>query len=486
VGSQAVSASLRIAVPDYEALRSHLFRSDRDEHAALALAGWAQRGSDVELYVRELHLLSENEFVPGTHGYKQIAAGALARIGNRAADERLALVSCHSHPGATTRNALSRDDLAGHRRVFPHLLDIVGGPVAGLAFGTASVAGEVWLPGARSLELDHMQVVGGGRLVAHPGTQSQVDDRFDRQVRLFGAEGQRVLRGTQVAVIGLGGGGSMLVEQLAHLGTGSILGIDFDHVKRHNLSRIVGAEEADARRGAKKTEVAQRLVARIDPDIDFEPIDGDIADRSVAERVSECDFAFLATDTITSRLVANAIAQTYFVPMIQIGAKVDLRPENSIESVYVAVRPVLPRRGCLNCAGLVDPIALRQEANSAEERTAQNYLGTPEVIDPSVVTLNGIAASTAATVFLMSTVGLGEAELWQHRLFDARTGSWLTLRTTSKPTCRWCGSSSASNFARGDTATLPVRLGTTHDARRPRSSAPTPPLRQRYPLRRDA
>jgi hypothetical protein len=205
-----------------------------------------------------------------------------------------------------------------------------------------------------------------------------------------------------VGIVGLGGGGSMVAEQIAHLGVGRIVAIDFDVVRTHNLSRIVGATGGDARRRRKKVAVAEALVARIDPTIDFEAVDGDIADAAVAQRLLECDFIFLATDTITSRLVANAIVQAHFLPMVQIGAKGDLRGDKTIESVYVAVRPVFPGHGCLHCAGLVSPEALQREAASDQERAAQNYLGLTEVIDPSVITLNGVAASAATNVMLMS------------------------------------------------------------------------------------
>jgi ThiF family protein len=454
--------SLRIAGDHYDALHKHLFRADRDEHAAVLLAGISDAGGRTRLLCRELHLLGESEFPAGEHGYRQIAAAALAHLGNRAAEQELAMVTCHSHPLATTRNRLSRDDLDGHRRIFPHLLDIVNGqPVAGVAFGQSSAAGEVWPHAGSSLPLDAVEVVGPklSMLTASLSeTERLVEDRFDRQVRMFGAAGQAKLRRMRVAVIGVGGGGSMVVEQLAHLGVGEILAVDYDAVKPHNLSRIVGATANDATDSRKKVEVARDAVARIDAKVGFEAIDGDLAEADVAARVGATDFIFLCTDTITSRLVANAIVHTRLVPMIQIGAKVDLLERDRIESIYVAVRPVFPGMGCLACAGLIDSAALQREGATDEERAAQNYLGLPEVIDPSVITLNGIAASTATNLMLMSAVGLASEDLLKHRLFDARHGNWLSVQTQPSPNCRWCGHLAGGGFAMGNAARLPTRL----------------------------
>jgi hypothetical protein len=43
-------------------------------------------------------------------------------------------------------------------------------------------------------------------------------NQFDRSVRAFGAEGQATLASLRVGIIGLGGIGSIVAEQLAHLG----------------------------------------------------------------------------------------------------------------------------------------------------------------------------------------------------------------------------------------------------------------------------
>ena len=240
---------LRISEQDYRRLQDHLFQPDRDEHGAILLAGQRQSREGITLTVRELHILRPDDFPPGEHGYRQLSAAALARLGNRAADEGLALVSAHSHPVSDDRTGLSRDDLDAHERIFSHLLDITDAhAVCGVAFGKRS-AGEVWRRDGQRAPLDRVRVVGSNvRLVsAAPNdvAETQADLRFDRQVRLFGATGQARLREMHVGVIGVGGGGSILVEQLAKLGVGRLSAVDFDVVKLHNLSRIMGAGIGD-------------------------------------------------------------------------------------------------------------------------------------------------------------------------------------------------------------------------------------------------
>ncbi len=456
---------LRIGADDYQRLHDHLLRDDHDEHGALLLAGQQIRADgDIALTVREIYPLGADEFPPGQHGYRQFAPSALARIGNRASDEGLALVSIHSHPGADDYNGLSSDDLRAHERVFPHLLDITSAyAVAGVALGKRSAAGEIWRRDGSRVELDRVRVVGPNvimlmprpRIPAAAGLEAE---RFDRQERLFGRAGQALLREAHVAVIGAGGGGSILIEQLAHLGVGEITAIDYDIVKRHNLSRIMGATEADVRAATKKVQVAARVVARIDPSIAFHAVDGDIADADVAEQLQYADYLLLATDTATARLVGNAIAQTFLIPLIQIGAKVETRKDGAIEQIYTAVRPVLPRRGCLSCAGLIDSIALQREAASPQERADQNYLGDADVIDPSVTTLNAAAASGALNVLLMSVIGQADTALAEHRITLTREGTALVTQVVSDPVCRWCGTSSTSRYGRSDIKLLPCRV----------------------------
>ena len=108
---------------------------------------------------------------------------------------------------------------------------------------------------------------------------------------MFGDRGQEILGGLKVAVIGLGGGGSLINQMLARLGVGHILAVDPDEVELSNLSRIPGATRRDAlgifpnlqlplfRRLAKRTvrskvAVAERVAREANPRVRFEAVRG--------------------------------------------------------------------------------------------------------------------------------------------------------------------------------------------------------------------
>jgi molybdopterin/thiamine biosynthesis adenylyltransferase len=442
-------------------LHDHLFQDDHDEHAAVVLAGVHRRGDDIRLLARELHLVTAGSFPPGTHGYRETDAATVARLASEAADEDLSYVALHSHPGAGTRVTLSAPDRDAHERLFPHLFDLTESPVTGIAMGEESAAGEAWLSRSDVRRLDRVSVLDAHlrELTAEPQRISAaVGERHDRQARMFGDVGQRRLRKAHVAVIGAGGGGSILVEQLAHLGVGTLTVVDYDVVGPENLSRIVGATADDARKRRKKVDVLAQLVARIDPGCRYIGIDGNLNDLAVAEQVLDCDFIFLATDTISSRLVFNAIVHRYLIPGVQIGAKIEIGAGKQIEEIYVASRPVWPHTGCLQCNSLIPAHVVQREQRTEEEARAQNYVGDTDVIDPSVITLNAIAASLAATAFLLTTTGLADDELLRHRLYFPARGETLDVAPRRLKTCTFCGETGSSMFARGgDPNQLPVR-----------------------------
>ena len=89
---------------------------------------------------------------------------------------------------------------------------------------------------AEESPLGRVRVVGGRvRLLA--SAQDEVDTNlFDRQIRAFGSDGQALLAALRVGVVGAGGTGSAVFEQLVRLGVGEITIIDDDVLTATNLT----------------------------------------------------------------------------------------------------------------------------------------------------------------------------------------------------------------------------------------------------------
>jgi hypothetical protein len=79
-------------------------------------------------------------------------------------------------------------------------------------------------------------------------------------------------------------------------------------------------------------------------DVIVDKIAGDIADDSVAQRFADCDFLFLAANSMRACLVFNALVHQYIIPGAQIGAKVAVdRETGEILDVFSVYRPVFAR-----------------------------------------------------------------------------------------------------------------------------------------------
>ncbi len=463
-----MSWSARITQRDYEVLQRHLHQPDREEHAAFLYAGEMPTLDGTRLLIRCVIPIEAKDFGPSNLGaYRQVSSRATTRAAIECEAEGLRLMWAHSHPCARDRVGFSPDDLATHARAHPHLIDMTGGrAVASMVMGQRSMAGEVWTPGGGVARLQHLDVVGArmGRLASAPVSREwKAPDRFARQVLMFGPDGQRKLRAMTVGVVGAGGGGSLLVQALAHLGVGRIIVIDFDRVEITNLSRIVGATPRDARRRGLKVDVARRLVKSIDPSIEVIASSGDVTTAGDAQILLAADFIFSATDTQFARYAVNAICHQYLIPGAQVGAKVVAGADGGLDLAYAMYRPIDLSGACLECGGAIDGDALRREQLGEQERRAQDYVGVlqgPEddVVDPSVITLNSVSVALAMLDFQFTVTGAFEpGTRLRQRIYHAPERELREREGRPRPGCRWCDRHAPSGaFGRGADQPLPL------------------------------
>ncbi len=89
-------------------------------------------------------------------------------------------------------------------------------------------------------------------------------NRFSRTEQLIGTKGMTTLRRARVAIAGLGGVGSFVVEALARAGIGWLILIDFDEIDLTNTNRQIHALEGNY--GRAKVEIMAERVKAINPD----------------------------------------------------------------------------------------------------------------------------------------------------------------------------------------------------------------------------
>lgn len=461
------------------AVWDHLF-ADADEHGAVILAGLAETADGVRLIGRTLIIARDGiEYVPGVHGYRRLTPEFVRSAITRARDEKLGYLAVHNHGGLGSV-AFSDDDRASHARGYPALLDISrGGPVGALVIARDAVAGELWLSHDRVVPLTGTHIAGPSLRRLYPNSKvapRAIHAIYDRQTRIFGAEGQGLLRSARVGVIGAGGGGMLLVEYLARLGVGSLVVVDPDRVSLTNLPRLPGSRLADAQSplgrvvgrllGFKpryKVDIAARLAREANPSIRFEGLRLDLSEPSAAAALRDVDFLFCAADTMRARLVFNALVQQYGIPGIQLGAKAMSDASTGLlTDLRSVVRHVSLARGCLWCNGLISPARLAEETLSDADRATQRYVDDPEVAAPAVITLNAVAASIAANDFLLYWTGVRGSQGGGYLAVDHRRGRFIAQDPRRDPDCPECGDGPTSRRAMGDRATLPVRANPEH------------------------
>ena len=82
----------------------------------------------------------------------------------------------------------------------------------------------------------------------------------------LGKASDEILNGLRVAIVGLGGGGSHIAQQLAHIGVRQFVLFDPDQIEESNLNRLVGGTVADVRNKEWKVQISSRIIRAVKPE----------------------------------------------------------------------------------------------------------------------------------------------------------------------------------------------------------------------------
>jgi molybdopterin-synthase adenylyltransferase len=419
--------------------------STEERGAALYLTNAGDR-----CLVREIEVAGPDDRVSSSAVDITFAPQFLTRVTRRAREKRMHLAILHTHP-AGYENFSTVDDTteAGlaefmHRRNPDHpsiSMVLCSGTIKARRLGTPNL-----IP---------VRVV-GRNIVFSPalGDGHAITDRFDRQVRAFGREGQLVLQSLKVAIVGLGGTGSVAAQQLAHLGVGSLILIDADTIEESNLNRVVGSNKGLV--GKYKTDASATMIQEIAPSTRLEVLRNTAICEDGRRLLRAVDAIFICTDSHSSRAFLAELAYQYLIPAFDVGTSINAI-DGRVTAVTGRTQMLAPGLPCLLCANALDARAIREELMTPEERAADPYFNSGGVHQPAVISLNSTMVSLAVTMFLAAFVGIPGKARWQS--YDAVAGTVRVFGTAADSDCPVCGNSGL--IAAGDSQPLTLLSATT-------------------------
>jgi hypothetical protein len=420
-----------------------------EESCAILLAGRAEYKGQVRLLVREVYQATADAYRKRSSIAAVLKPEFIAPIVKRALRTNSALVFCHTHPGAKNYPEFSTIDDAGEIPLAKYLAKRnANGPHAALVISPGGCRARV------ISTVDELRVLEIGtsiRIVSASKDHDFSKELFDRQIRAFGESGQKILASMKVGIVGLGGTGSVVAQQLAYLGVKRFLLIDFDCADKTNLNRLVGASHSQI--NELKVNIAAKHISQINQDSLIDAVEGSILEEETAKRLLECDFIFSCTDNHGSRAVIQQMVYQYYLPCIDMGVVITPQ-DGKVTHIAARVQMMSPGLPCLTCGNLLDSDAVRYDLMSPDQRAADPYfLGHQAAPQPAVISLNSTAASLAVTMFLGAVTDIPAHARFQ--TYNAISGKVRSAAYSPDPMC--VVSSSNGALGKGDEWPLPVR-----------------------------
>ncbi len=232
-------------------------------------------------------------------------------------------------------------------------------------------------------------------------------NRYERQIKIFGEEGQGRLRRAKVTIAGAGGLGSVSAAYLTVAGVGRIRVVDHDVVELSNLNRQILHWEKDI--GREKAESFEEKLSQMNSEVEVAVMGQRISEDNVADVVKGSDLIVDAMDNFQTRYLLNRVALEKKIPLFHGG----------VYGFEGQVTTIIPgKTACLRCVFPEAP--------------------APETF-PVIGATCGVIGCIQATEVVKYIVGAGE--LLKNRLLvwdglDARMEEFAVERN---PACEDCG-----------------------------------------------
>ena len=436
--------TIRLTRTQYDQLKERLLQYAPQEAAAFFLGGIFQTQGSWHFTIREIMYPQMDDYIVQGDVRLEVSPIFLNRVISKAEREGCAIGSCHSHPFSIKRVAYSPSDDYGEGVSAKTIYECLEGkPMASLLLGKDAIIGRIWInPKKRPIPFDQIRII--GRQTSFINITEKLDrlskiqeEIYDRQILAFGKKGQEFLSSLVIGIIGLGGTGSSVAEQLARLGVTDFVLVDNDILEDSNRTRVYGSYPSRCKflRGRQKVKIAKRNIQKIQPQARIETIYKDVIDQIVLSKLKSCDLIFSCVDRQAPRSVLNELAYQYYIPILDLGVGLDAEKERVVGGA-VRVTLIAPELPCLFCSSVIKPDVISAEFLDKEERQKRLREGyIPGLTDaPSIINFTTTAAGIAISLMLDMFFGYSENKT-NNLVFDLKTLSMSRLTAVSLSVC---------------------------------------------------
>lgn len=447
----------RLAVLEdtFEALQSRLAASGPIEDGAFTLLQQGKGLSGTRFLAMELIPPWQDAWERKGRAILRPSARWISAAISRASEAHSGLMFIHSHPDPDFPRGLSIADMSAFKSLALTLAPILDGPFSAAVVHPSGWSGVFWSKGEIS-PIDRITSVGRTLRFLSPvhGTDDSIID--SRQRDALGVV-HDIARNLNIAVVGCGGLGSVVAEQIVRMGVKSLFLIDHDRLDTDsNLRRVFGSTMADlkATLPLPKVDVVGRHLDQLGLGVQIRRINGDVRTEKVFRALLDTDLVLNCTDTHGSRAVINDLASTYLLPVIDVGVRVSSKANNKLAGLIAESRILTPTAPCLWCRKTIDGDTIRIEnlpSNEQEQLKREGYVaggfGAPV---PSVVALTVLGSGLATCAMLRLLSEEGEVAPYGYWVDGFFGDAGDTEPQGPKAGC-WC----RTHLGRGDSAPPP-------------------------------
>lgn len=371
--------------------------------------------NDFRLLGREYHPVPDAAYLGRTEDSLAIASDGYVPALARAETIGATPLWVHTHPGQDASPSPSDHDEVVDKQLLETFrlragTDFYGAVIFSLSQHGLRFTGHVAREGSPKSIVSRLWVVGDRFRLSHAVGRELLEplEVFDRNVKAFGRAVQNTLSDLTVGIVGCGGTGSAVSEQLVRLGVRAFVLMDPDTLSDTNVTRVYGSKPSDI--GDSKVEVAMRNIQSIAPDARCEPVQAMLNVATAARRLARCDLVFGCSDDNAGRLVLSRLPTYMLVPVIDCGVLLSSDEDDQLIGIDGRVTVVAPEHACLLCRGRIDLARAAAELMTPEERirlTNEGYAPALGGVEPAVVAFTTIVAATSVAELLERLVGYG-------------------------------------------------------------------------------